>query len=385
MESKSDFTVTVKAKRPGSDAHACFYCHEDVGGKHLETCVLINKRVQLKMTINYPAQVPASWDKDQINFHRNDSSWCSDNALDELQDLTDDDNCLCRYTAFEWISDIGDAYLNENGEEIDAIVIPDDEFGSPLKMIKEAKMTRDISPDEVESEEISHLFTQLDDLKTIKFDGLDFTIPKTNCPEWGNPTGFYIQVRDHWEKRISDEINALSGRHCNFVDIGANFGAYSFLAGRRFQGKVYAIEAFAPNYEILKYNVRRLPNVFPMCFAVGRECRLITFQVSSKNHGGHTCVIKRGRDNYQDTIISCVSMDMLAIDSCDVVKIDVEGYAVNVLKGFNRISEAWLVMIEIHDDKEREAVSIMEGHDFDIEHIEMGKRNGVICTKRKES
>lgn len=365
----------MKAKRPGSDAHTCLYCHQDVGEKHLETCVLINRKVDVKMTIAYPIEVPASWDEDQINFHRNRSSWCADNALGELDALSDDDHCLCNYAVFEYVEEAGDAYLKEDGEGIGVVMIPDDEFGKRLNLTEDGsqiEMNRHV-------DEITFEGTDLGNLKTIRFDDADFTIPKTNCPEWGSPTDFYIQIHDQWEKRISDEIDALKGQPWNFIDIGANFGAYSFLAGRRLEGKIYAIEPFMPNYEILKYNVRDLPNVFPLCFAAGWESRLITLQVSSKNHGGHTCVLKRGRPNYQDIVIWCMPIDLLGVDCFDVVKIDVEGYAVQVLKGFERIREARLVMIEIHDKKEQEVISMMKGYGFEVEYIKVANRGGIIC------
>jgi hypothetical protein len=62
------------------------------------------------MTVEYEIEVPAYWDKHAIEFHRNESSWCAGNALDELKAIND--GCLCPVTEYEYIEDAGEPYLS---------------------------------------------------------------------------------------------------------------------------------------------------------------------------------------------------------------------------------------------------------------------------------
>jgi hypothetical protein len=74
---------------------------------------LINKMVRVRMTVEYEVEVPASWDRHMIEFHRNEGSWCSDNALYELEKLAEDKGCLCHAMWFECLDEHGNAYLDE--------------------------------------------------------------------------------------------------------------------------------------------------------------------------------------------------------------------------------------------------------------------------------
>lgn len=109
------FIVTEKAKRPITKEQKCAYCEQPIGTEHKEECVLIQKKVKVRMTIEYEIEVPASWDKDQIEFHRNESAWCASNIIDELKALDNKDGrCLCGITKFEYLSDTSEPYLSEN-------------------------------------------------------------------------------------------------------------------------------------------------------------------------------------------------------------------------------------------------------------------------------
>jgi len=109
----NDFIVTDKAKRPASEKNECFYCHSHIGEQHKKECVLIRKKVKVRVTIEYEIVEPASWDKDKIEFHRNESSWCCSNIIGELKEIDEKENCLCLMAKTEYLCDVGDPYLYE--------------------------------------------------------------------------------------------------------------------------------------------------------------------------------------------------------------------------------------------------------------------------------
>ena len=109
------FKVTEKAKRSVSNTDTCFYCGQPIGDYHKPECVLISKKVKVRMVVEYEVEVPSHWDKHNVEFHRNDSSWCADSAVNELQKIVEDEEspCLCELARFEYIEDTSGPFLSE--------------------------------------------------------------------------------------------------------------------------------------------------------------------------------------------------------------------------------------------------------------------------------
>ena len=110
---QTTFLVTEKAMRPASDKRQCFYCQQAIGDPHKADCVLINKRVKLRTIIEYEDEVPADWNKDSIEFHRNESSWCADNLLTHLEKVAEKGGCLCSMQTTAYLETISEAFLDE--------------------------------------------------------------------------------------------------------------------------------------------------------------------------------------------------------------------------------------------------------------------------------
>ncbi len=85
----------------GYPADKCFYCGEP-HPKHKDDCGLVRRSVVLRMSIEFVAAVPQSWDKDQIEFHRNEGTFCSANDIDAVTEAlraqnpdVDGSPCFC--------------------------------------------------------------------------------------------------------------------------------------------------------------------------------------------------------------------------------------------------------------------------------------------------
>jgi len=110
----SEYRVTPEAMRPASDELRCFYCHEAVGGMHKDDCVLIMKLVKVRLTLEYEVPFPAHWTAHDVEFQRNDGSWCAGNLVGELARLSaDNEGCLCNSAHYEYIGEASDPYLSE--------------------------------------------------------------------------------------------------------------------------------------------------------------------------------------------------------------------------------------------------------------------------------
>lgn len=89
--------------RPAGRPDRCFYCQQRVGMPHTRTCVVILKRIRVRYIFTVEIDVPHSWDKDTVEFHRNESSWCGDNALDDIDQFVPVGACLCPFMACEFV------------------------------------------------------------------------------------------------------------------------------------------------------------------------------------------------------------------------------------------------------------------------------------------
>jgi hypothetical protein len=69
--------------RPADDKH-CFYCGADLGSQHKRTCVMVNKKVRVRYTLEIVVNVPHSWNGGDVEFHRNNGSWCANNCANDI-------------------------------------------------------------------------------------------------------------------------------------------------------------------------------------------------------------------------------------------------------------------------------------------------------------
>ena len=113
------------------------------------------------------------------------------------------------------------------------------------------------------------------------------------------------------------------------VDIGANVGLWSRDLAQRFE-RVIAIEPVETFRKCLKKNVP-WPNIEVWPIALGTEDTTIDMIITEGNTG-HSHINKNTIGNGQ---VQMKKLDSLGInfDSIDYVKIDCEGYEVEILKG----------------------------------------------------
>ena len=107
--SKTEWPVVLENDdgiRPAGEPDKCFfYCGQKVGQPHGRDCVTITKIVKVRYTFEVDIEVPHFWGSGDIEDHRNESSWCADNAFDEI-DAYVGDACACGCFSAKFVSEV---------------------------------------------------------------------------------------------------------------------------------------------------------------------------------------------------------------------------------------------------------------------------------------
>ncbi|MBS0657434.1 MAG: FkbM family methyltransferase [Verrucomicrobia bacterium] len=155
-----------------------------------------------------------------------------------------------------------------------------------------------------------------------------------------------IMTNRKWEPELSDLLYRLLRPGMNFLDIGANIGYFSVMAGSilRGQGRVDAFEPNPRTYALLADNVKMnwlFDGVQTHQAAVADQEGILTLHCRRKNSGGSSLMkrLSEGADFEQETT-EPVSVRTVALDQYlpsdylpSIVKIDVEGAEPLAFKG----------------------------------------------------
>jgi hypothetical protein len=92
--------------RPARPDGTCFYCSVPLGQEHKKECVIRTKTVTISINIILPYETVESWDKEDTEFHLNESSWCADNIITELEKYSKKHGCICGITKIKLIDEL---------------------------------------------------------------------------------------------------------------------------------------------------------------------------------------------------------------------------------------------------------------------------------------
>ena len=164
------------------------------------------------------------------------------------------------------------------------------------------------------------------------------------------------------------------------LDCGANVGNHSLYFARISKAeKVYAFEAAEDTYNILKKNIslNKLDDVIiAKKVALGeKDSRANIKFTRSKTNTGYNKV-----EESSDGVVEMRPLDELVQEKVDFIKIDVEGYELEVLKGAHRILKEQhpIIWIEIWKDNYEAISKYILSYGYKITLID--NKENYICT-----
>lgn len=164
-------------------------------------------------------------------------------------------------------------------------------------------------------------------------------------------------LRDFGEfGRVGSTMAAQLSRGASFMDVGANVGCYALPVARTARS-VVAIEAQPTIAELLDRNVVKsgLKNISVVKAAADAEDGWVDFPTPDLGEKRNFGAVGIGRTKVPKQRVRTVRLDDLAPADTRVVKIDVEGYELNVLSGapnlLTNLRPFW--MVEVAKDEAR--------------------------------
>jgi len=207
-------------------------------------------------------------------------------------------------------------------------------------------------------------------------------------------------IRKRYEEGTTKVFKRVLRKGMTVFDIGACTGYYSLIASKIVgeKGKIFAFEPHPINYKWLKRSIEinNFTNIIPLNKAVSdKSGSTIRLFYSIDNISDHSIVLTENRD--------CIEVETITLDKfCqenhilpDVVKMDVEGAEILVLKGMEKILEKCnepILFIEFEYNQEDIVRFLKEkGFDFyyitkngeltaEVEEVEEVERN-IFCTR----
>jgi FkbM family methyltransferase len=181
------------------------------------------------------------------------------------------------------------------------------------------------------------------------------------------------EVKEYYEKdyfigyrHIEKVIDFAKRYHLDtgysIVDVGGSEGlTATMFAGNLKNNKVYVFEPIKQNYLKILEKSKRFSNIVPVNKALGNESGKTTINIASRVSSSSIFSLNSNPESEifseilkkvsaEEIIISRLESEIPSDEKISILKIDVQGYELEVLKGAgNRISETAFVILEMNN------------------------------------
>ncbi len=167
-----------------------------------------------------------------------------------------------------------------------------------------------------------------------------------------------------YDARVASRLNG--GKFNTVIDVGAYIGQYSKTYKYLFpKAKIYSFEPTKKNFERLK----KIEGINSFNFALGDKTKKGFIKIPEWEGGDGTLIPNEVNKNWKNEETEIKRFDTLGIkiESPCFLKIDVEGYEFNVLKGFGKLLDRIdVIEVEVyfHNKNNSQLFSLLNKHGF---------------------
>lgn len=190
-----------------------------------------------------------------------------------------------------------------------------------------------------------------------------------------------LLIHGTYEPSVESALHAYVLPGSVVVDIGANVGYFARIAAKRAgsKGRVFAFEPDPSNFSLLERNSAPVASIHCLQLGVAAEAGRSALFRDHRSNTRSSLARLTGRPMYQVGTVQTVALDdwamSVGLDSgtIDVVKIDVEGGELNVLRGASAllashratfIVELWPSGLKAHGATFDDVVDVFEAHNY---------------------
>ena len=177
----------------------------------------------------------------------------------------------------------------------------------------------------------------------------------------------------NYEKELFEKY---VNKNKNIIDVGGCIGVMSLILSQLTSKKVYVYEPNPEAFYFLKQNIEQnhVKNVLTYNVGIGNKLKKTKILYSANENIGQTllCLEKKDLDNNKNGVeVDLIKLDDIKIKNIGFIKIDVEGYELEVLKsGENLLTQNKMVVA-------------VEYHGFDIKEKFVTTKDPVIKIMKK--
>ncbi|MAC41406.1 MAG: hypothetical protein CMJ05_06405 [Pelagibacterales bacterium] len=191
--------------------------------------------------------------------------------------------------------------------------------------------------------------------------------------------GAYIMWEGVAEKKLMNNIfSKLSFEPSNYncVDVGANIGNHSILFSNFFK-KVTSFEPQKEVFEVLKLNTRKIQNISIINKGLSDIEKKENIKIPNNKRGMGSLVYDFPENSYYNELINLINYDKNFNEEISYIKIDVEGYEIEVIKSMSLNIKKYMPVISFECNptqsgliRNNEIFDILKSYGYDNFYVE---------------
>jgi FkbM family methyltransferase len=181
------------------------------------------------------------------------------------------------------------------------------------------------------------------------------------------------------EKKLMNNIfSKLSFEPSNYncVDVGANIGNHSILFSNFFK-KVTSFEPQKEVFEVLKLNTRKIQNISIINKGLSDIEKKENIKIPFNKRGMGSLVYDFPENSYYNELINLINYDKNFNEEISYIKIDVEGYEIEVIKSMSLNIKKYMPVISFECNptqsgliRNNEIFDILKSYGYDNFYVE---------------